>query len=141
MTTRPDQPVPREVKRLDTASLLALEKRALGLVLNQRLDPVWVEAHAASDGTHYLWPAVWNSLPHRPEVPRQLRCELLIALRGGRHVMSLLDVLPEDFAPLPRVTSRDEGMRVSRLLDESPTVRQWLSESQNSAQGEGQGQA
>ncbi|MFD3993533.1 hypothetical protein [Streptomyces sp. NPDC058583] len=138
MTTRPDQPVPREVKRLDTASLLALEERALGLVLNQRLDPVWVEAHAASDGTHYLWPAVWNSLPHRPEVPRQLRCELLIALRGGRHVTSLLDVLPEDFAPLPRVTSRDEGMRVSRLLDESPTVRQWLSESQNSAPGQGQ---
>ncbi|MET9542806.1 hypothetical protein ABZY16_35810 [Streptomyces sp. NPDC006553] len=137
MTTSPDQPVPREVKRLDTASLLALEERALGLALNQRLDPVWVEAHAASDGRHYLWPALWNSLPHRPEVPRQLRCELLIALRDGQHVMSLLDVLPEDFAPLPRVTSRDEGMCVSRLLDDSPTVWQWLSESraQNGAPG------
>ncbi|MFF3842653.1 hypothetical protein [Streptomyces sp. NPDC001930] len=118
--------MPREVKRLDTAALLALEERALGLVLNQRLDPVWVAAHAASDGTHYLWPALWNSMPHRPEVPRQLRCELLIALRGGQHVMSLLDMLPEDFAPLPRVTSRDEGMRVSRLLDASPTVREWM---------------
>ncbi|MFE5945709.1 hypothetical protein [Streptomyces sp. NPDC056480] len=127
------------MKRLDTASLLALEERALGLVLNQRLDPAWVAAHAAPDGAHYLWPALWNTLPHRPEVPRQLRCELLIALRGGQHVMSLLDMLPEDFAPLPRVTSREEGMRVSRLLDDSPTVRQWLSGSLSRNDGPGRG--
>ncbi|MDX2563160.1 hypothetical protein PV371_26365 [Streptomyces sp. TX20-6-3] len=140
MTTRSDLPVPREVKRLDTAALLALEERALRLVLNQRLDPVWVEAHAASDGTHYLWPALWNSLPHRPEVPPQLRCELLLALRGGQHVMSLLDMLPEDFASLPRVTSRDEGMRVSRLLDESPTVRRWLSGAESASADSAPGQ-
>lgn len=121
-----DRPVPRELKVLDTASLLRLEKRACELSLNQRLDPAWVEAHAASDGTHYLWPALWNSLFHRPDVPRQLRCELLIALRAGKHVMSLLDVLPDDFAPLPKVTSRDEGMQVSQLLNSSPTVREWL---------------
>ncbi|MFB7391964.1 MULTISPECIES: hypothetical protein [unclassified Streptomyces] len=138
MTALPDPPVPREVKRLDTAALLALEERALELVLNQRLDPVWVEAHAASDGTHYLWPALWNSLPHRPEVPRQLRCELLLTLSGGQHVMSLLDMLPEDFAPLPKVTSRDEGMRVSRLLDESPTVWEWQARSSSQSQSQSQ---
>ncbi|WP_328940431.1 hypothetical protein OG259_01105 [Streptomyces sp. NBC_00250] len=123
----PDASVPRELKVLDTGSLLALEERALGLGLHQRLDPVWVEAHAAPGGRHHLWPALWNSLPHRPEVPRQLRCELLITLRDEEHVMSLLDVLPEDFAPLPKVTSRAEGLRVGRLLDTSPSVRQWLS--------------
>ncbi|MCX4985700.1 hypothetical protein [Streptomyces sp. NBC_00572] len=128
--------MPRELKVLDTGSLLALEERALGLGLNQRLDPVWVEAHAAAGGTHYLWPTVWNGLPHRPEVPRQLRCELLITLRDEERVMSLLDVLPEDFAPLPKVTSRDEGMRVGRLLDTSPSVRQWLS--RTAAPGPGQ---
>ncbi|MFB6625233.1 hypothetical protein ACFCWD_13485 [Streptomyces sp. NPDC056374] len=141
MTALPDPPVPREVKRLDTAALLALEERALELVLNQRLDPVWVEAHAASDGTHYLWPALWNNLPHRPEVPRQLRCELLLTLSGGQHVMSLLDMLPEDFAPLPRVTSRDEGMRVSRLLDESPTVWEWQTRSSAQMQSQSQSQS
>ncbi|MFB7836920.1 hypothetical protein [Streptomyces sp. NPDC056056] len=141
MTALPDPPVPREVKRLDTAALLALEERALELVLNQRLDPGWVEEHAASDGTHYLWPAVWNHLAHRPEVPRQLRCELLLALRGGQHVMSLLDMLPEDFAPLPRVTSRDEGMRVSRLLDESPTVWQWQTRSSEQPPSQSQSQS
>ncbi|MFD8081550.1 hypothetical protein ACFV4F_07615 [Kitasatospora sp. NPDC059722] len=122
----PDQPLPREVKVIDTASLLGLEARACELGLSQRLDPLWVKANAASDGSHYLWPALWNSLSHRPDVPRQLRCELLIALRTGDRVMSLLDVLPDDFAPLPKVTSRDEGMRVSELLNRSPTVREWL---------------
>ncbi|AKL65384.1 MULTISPECIES: hypothetical protein [Streptomyces] len=121
-----DQPVPREVKVIDTASLLRLEERAGELGLNQRLDPGWVMANAAPDGAHYLWPALWNSTPHRPAIPRQLRCELLITLRAGVHMMGLLDLLPDDFTPLPRVTSRDEGMQVSRLLDRAPSVREWL---------------
>lgn len=121
-----DEPVPRELKVLDTTSLVRLEERACELSLNQRLDPAWVQAHAAPDGTHYLWPALWNSLPHRPGIPRQIRCELLITLHAGDRVMSLLDVLPGDFAPLSRVTSRAEGMQVSRLLDTSPSVKEWL---------------
>ncbi|MCX4664446.1 MULTISPECIES: hypothetical protein [Streptomyces] len=40
--------------------------------------------------------------------------------------MSLLDMLPDDFTPLPKVTSREEGMQVSQLLDSVPTVREWL---------------
>ncbi|MFI8907159.1 hypothetical protein ACIGV8_16725 [Streptomyces albidoflavus] len=121
-----DEPVPRELKVLGTASLVRLEERASVLRLNQRLDPAWVRANAASDGTHHLWPALWNSLPHRPGIPRQLRCELLITLPAGDRVTSLLDVLPDDFAPLPRVISRDEGMEVGRLLDSSPSVRERL---------------
>ncbi|MCX5180339.1 hypothetical protein [Streptomyces virginiae] len=121
-----DQPLPREVKVIDTASLLKLEERACQLSLNQRLDPAWVLENAAPEGTHYLWSAVWNSLSHRPDIPRQLRCELLLTLRSGERVMSLLDMLPDDFAPLPRVTSREEGMHVSRLLDRVPSVREWL---------------
>ena len=121
-----DQPLPREVKVIDTASLLRLEERACELSLNQRLDPAWVLDNAALDGSHYLWPALWNSLSHRPDVPRQLRCELLITLRAGERVMSLLDVLPDDFTPLPRVASREEGMQVSRFLDRAPSVRDWL---------------
>ncbi|WP_277347756.1 hypothetical protein [Streptomyces barkulensis] len=35
-------------------------------------------------------------------------------------------MLPGDFASLPRVTSRDEGMEVGRLLDSAPSVREWL---------------
>ncbi|MFB7337073.1 hypothetical protein ACFC00_36515 [Streptomyces adustus] len=121
-----EQPPPREVKVIDSASLFRLEEQAGDLGLSQRLDPAWVRASAAPDGTHYLRPALWHSMSHRPEVPRQLRCELLITLRAGDRVLSLLDVLPHDFAPLPRVTSREEGMQVRRLLDRAPSVKEWL---------------
>ncbi|MEU9577001.1 hypothetical protein [Streptomyces chilikensis] len=121
-----DQPVPREVKVIDSASLFRLEERACALGLNARLDPAWVQANAAPDGVHHLWPAVWNSLSHRPDVPRQLRCELLMTLRAGDRVVSFLDVLPEDFTPLPGVTSREEGRQVGQLLDRAPSVREWL---------------
>ncbi|GAA4996217.1 hypothetical protein GCM10023205_81740 [Yinghuangia aomiensis] len=40
--------------------------------------------------------------------------------------MCLLDFLPVDFAPLSRVTSRDEGMQIGRPLDSSPSVKEWL---------------
>ncbi|MGW0791441.1 hypothetical protein ACWD04_25155 [Streptomyces sp. NPDC002911] len=121
-----DQPLLREVKVIDTVALIRLEERADELGLSQRLAPAWVLRHAAAKGAHHLWPAVWQSLSHRPDVPRQLRCELLITLRTGERVVSLLDVLPDEFIPLPRVTSREEGMRVSRLLDRAPPVREWL---------------
>lgn len=46
-----DEPVPRELKVLDTTSLVRLEERACELGLNQRLNPAWVQANAAPDGT------------------------------------------------------------------------------------------
>ncbi|MFI1386645.1 hypothetical protein [Embleya sp. NPDC020886] len=95
----PDDAVPRELKVLDTAALLGLEEQAARLRLNQRLDPAWVQANTAPAGTHYLWPLLWTSTPHRPHLPRQLRCELLVVLRTGDRVRSLLDVVPDDFAP------------------------------------------
>jgi hypothetical protein len=75
-----------------------------------------VAANAAPVGTHYLRPTLWHGLSHRPDVPSHLRCELLIVLCAGESVRSLLDVLPGDFTPLPRVTSRDEGMEAGQLL-------------------------
>lgn len=47
-------------------------------------------------------------------------------------MLSLLDVIPDDFTPLPKVTSREEGMRVRRILDRAPSVRERL-------MGEGEG--
>ncbi|MFF3033292.1 hypothetical protein ACFVS7_20065 [Streptomyces rubiginosohelvolus] len=121
-----EQPLPREVKVIDSASLFRLEERAHDLGLSQRLDPAWVRANAAPDASHYLWPALWHSLSHRPDVPHHVRWELLITLYTGDRVLSLLDVIPDDFTPLPKVTSRQEGMQVRRLLDQAPSVREWL---------------
>ncbi|MFE6457611.1 hypothetical protein ACFVP0_09135 [Streptomyces cinereoruber] len=121
-----EQPLPREVKVIDSASLFRLEERAGDLGLSRRLDPMWVRANAAPGGTHYLWPALWHTLSHRPDVPGHVRWELLITLRTGERVVSRLDVLPDDFTPLPKVTSREEGIQVRRLLDQAPSVREWL---------------
>jgi hypothetical protein len=123
-----DHSVPREAKAIDTAALLTLEEDATALELNQRLPPSWVAANAANGGVHYLRPALWNSLQHRPELPRQLRCELLIELRSGERVMSLLDVLPDAFAPLPRIITRDEVLRLGLLLERARSVREWEAE-------------
>ncbi|WP_217230139.1 hypothetical protein [Streptomyces anulatus] len=121
-----ERPLPREVKVIDSASLLRLEERAGDLGLSQRLDPVWVRANAAPGGSHYLWPFLWHTLSHRSDVPDHVRWELLISLRTGGRVVSWLDVVPDDFTPLPSVTSREEGRQVRRLFGQAPSVRDWL---------------
>ncbi|MGV9342666.1 hypothetical protein [Streptomyces sp. NPDC003688] len=126
MDELPDLPVPRKLKAVTTDSLLELEQCAWDLGLSRRLDPEWVREHAEPGGRHYLRPAFWHYLFHRSDVPRQLRCELLIALRSGERVLSLLDVLPETFPSLPTVTSREEGMPVLELLRSAPGVQQWM---------------
>lgn len=68
--------------------------------LSQRLLPAWLEENVAATGLHYLWPGLWHRLSHRPEVSLHLRCELLLQLRDGEQVRSLLDILPGDFEPL-----------------------------------------
>ncbi len=35
-------------------------------------------------------------------------------------------MLPEDFVPLPKVPSREEGMQVGQLFDHALPVREWL---------------
>lgn len=91
------QPLPLELKAIDSASLFRLEERAGDLDLSRRLDPAWVRANVAPDGTHYLRPALWHRLSHRPDVPSHVRWELLITLRTADRVRSLLDVIPNDF--------------------------------------------
>lgn len=109
-----EQPLPRELKAVDSASLFRLEERASDLGLSQWLDPAWVRVNAAPDGTYYLWPALWHTLSHRPDVPRHVRWELLITLCTGDRVLRLLDVIPGDFAPLPRsIRSPSSSWRLS----------------------------
>ncbi|MFE5581911.1 hypothetical protein [Kitasatospora sp. NPDC056531] len=122
MTT--ERELPRAVKALDTPALLRLEERALDLGLSQRLDPAWVRAHAAPGGRHYLRPALWHALSHRPELPGQLRCAVLLAVRTGEYLRSLLDVLPEDFTALPGAVPGEEGLRWA-LGGAAPSVREW----------------
>lgn len=120
-----DPPVPRVVKNADTPTLMALEGKAASLGLNQRLVPGWLAENIAQAGRHYLWPGIWHRLSHRPEISPHLRCELLLQLRDGEQVLSLLDIVPADFEPLPTVISRAEVLRVRQAMDSSRSVREW----------------
>lgn len=119
--------LPRQVKTVDTATLVALEARARELGLNQRLDPEWVTAHVDPDAVHHLFPGLWNHWTHRPDLPRQLRCLVLLRMGDGREVMSLLDMHPDEFAPLPREPSRELERRIAHRLVNGPmtTVLEW----------------
>lgn len=123
-----DQPVPRVVKAADTTALLALEHKAWSLDLNQRLLPAWLDENVAPTGMHYLWPGLWHRLSHRPEVSPHLRCELLLQLRDGEQVLSLLDIMPADYGPLLTVASRSEVLRVRHTMDMARSVREWTEE-------------
>ena len=123
-----DPPVPRVVKAADTQTLLALEDTAASLGLGQRVLLAWLDENVAPTGLHYLWPGFWHRLSHRPEVSPRLRCELLLHLRGGEQVRSLLDIMPADFEPLPTVASRSEVLRVHHRMDSARSVREWTEE-------------
>ena len=120
-----DPPVPLIVKTADTPALLALEDTAASLGLNQRLLPAWLDENVAPAGRHYLWPAIWHRLSHRPEISPHLRCELLLQLRDGEQVLSLLDIMPADLESLASVTSHAEVARVRQGMDSARSVRDW----------------
>jgi hypothetical protein len=122
---RDEPPVPRDAKVLDSAGLLVLENQAADLDLSQRLPRAWLDRHLAPSGKHHLRPLLWHSFSHRPELPRHLRCELLIELADGEQVLSLLDVLPEAYAPLPSVRSRDEFVSMTRTMTQARSVREY----------------
>ena len=119
--------VPRQVKVVDSAALLELERLAASVRLNQRLDVAWLAANIDAEGEHYLWPALWNVHSHRadPQLVRHLRCQLLLKLGTGEQVLSLLDMRLAHFDPLPTLRSRAVGEQVAQLLDSVPSVAQW----------------
>jgi hypothetical protein len=118
------EPVPQQAKVLDFPSLLALEDRAAELGLNQRLPRPWLDTHLARAGQHYLRPVLWHSLRHRPEVSPHLRCELLIELHDGEHVLSAIDAMPQDYEQLPSLPSRAEYLAMARKRADARTVKE-----------------
>jgi len=119
-----ERPQP-QVKATDSPTLLGLEENAFGLGLSQRLLPDWLAENIDHSGSHYLRAALWHRLSHRPEVSPHLRCELLLQLRDGEQVLSLLDVMPQDFEVLQPVSDRHLLLAVHRLMATARPVREW----------------
>jgi hypothetical protein len=121
----PRQPVPQHAKALDTSALLTLEDRAADLGLNQRLPRPWLDSHLAQAGRHYLQPVLWHTLSHRPEIRPHLRCELLIELHDGEHVLSAIDVMPQDYEQLPSLLTRANYLALERTRAGARTVKEY----------------
>jgi hypothetical protein len=107
------------------ASLLGLEEKAFRLGLSQRLLPDWLAENVDPSGSHYLRAVLWHRLSHRPELSPHLHCELLLQLRDGEQVLSLLDVMPQDFEALQSVSDRHLLLAVDRLMATARPVREW----------------
>lgn len=123
-----DPPVPHQVKVIDSAALRMLEEKAAQLGLNQRLPRAWLDTNLAPSGRHYLRAGLWHQLYHRPEVPPHLRCELLLELRDGEQILSLLDVMLPDYETLPSVPSRSEYLKMARQMNQARSVGEWEEE-------------
>lgn len=115
----------RTVRVVDTPGLLELERRAATWELNQRLPVDWLDQNLDPGGHHYLHPALEHRFSHRPDVPVHWRCELLLALRDGEGVLSLLDVMPDDFVSLPESLSAEEKTEAVLRMSNVRTVAQW----------------
>ncbi|MFB7290726.1 hypothetical protein [Actinacidiphila glaucinigra] len=112
--------LPRTMRVVDTGKLMLLEQEAERLGLSRRLPAEWLRQHVDATAVHYLFPVLVHELAHRPEVSPQWRCELLLTVRTGEEVLSLLDVLPATFQRLPETldvtAKRDIAVRMGSAL-------------------------
>lgn len=92
---------------------------------SQRLPLDWLREHVAGAATHYLFPWLVHRLSHRPEVSPQWRCQLLLTVRTGEQILSLLDVLPATFQRLPETLTPSMKTDIARRMDRVLTVREW----------------
>ncbi|MEG3632580.1 hypothetical protein [Micromonospora palythoicola] len=93
--------VPRTVKAVDTPELIRLDAEAITCGLNRNHGAGWLVEFADLAAVHYLRPVLVHRAAHRPEFSPHWRCLLLLTVRDGQQVVSLLDVLPTSFKQLP----------------------------------------
>ncbi|MFF2130876.1 hypothetical protein ACFVW1_37055 [Streptomyces olivochromogenes] len=116
----------RTIRAVDTERLLFLEEEAARLGFSQRLPVDWLREQAAVAAVHYLFPVLEHRLSHRPEVSPQWRCELLLTVRTGEEVLSLLDVLPATFQGLPETLGATAKTDIAARMKGALSVREWV---------------
>jgi hypothetical protein len=121
--------LPRTIRAVDTERLIFLEEEAARLGFSQRLPADWLRQHAAIAAVHYLFPALEHWLSHRPEVSPQWRCELLLTVRTGDEVLSLLDVLPAGFQALPETLDATAKADIASRMKGALALREWVEQS------------
>jgi hypothetical protein len=119
--------VPSLVKAVSTPELVRLDTEAIEFRLNRNHGADWLPKYADPEATHFLRPFMLHRLSHRPEVSPHLRCMLLLRMRDGQQVFSLLDVMPASFDALPDTLDTTTKTRIAHLLDAGGllTQAQW----------------
>ncbi|MFF9502302.1 hypothetical protein [Streptomyces sp. NPDC014656] len=118
--------LPRTVRAVDTAHLLALAQEAATHGFSQRLPVNWLREHLAVEATHYLFPTLVHRLTHRPETPLQWRCQQLLTVSTGEQIWGLLDVLPDTFDKIPETLDQVSKKDVVSRIERAVTVREWV---------------
>lgn len=117
--------LPRTIRAVDTERLLLLEEEAARLGFSQRLPADWLREHAQAAAVHYLFPGMEHWLSHRPEVSPQWRCELLLTVRTGEEVLSLLDVWPASFEELAETLDTTAKTDIAARMKRALSLREW----------------
>ncbi|MEU8949402.1 hypothetical protein [Streptomyces sp. NPDC048489] len=107
------------------AQLLVLEEVAARLGFSQRLPADWLREHAQAAAVHYLFPAMEHWLSHRPEGSPQWRCELLLTVRTGEEVLSLLDIRPASFEELAETLDTTAKADIAARMRRALSMREW----------------
>jgi len=117
--------LPRTIRAVDTDQLLLLEEEAARLGFSQRLPAGWLREHAQAAAVHYLFPAMEHWLGHRSDVSPQWRCELLLTVRTGEEVLSLLDVRPASFGELAETLDTTAKADIAARMRRALSVGEW----------------
>ncbi|MDO3703297.1 hypothetical protein Q3W71_16615 [Micromonospora sp. C28SCA-DRY-2] len=119
--------VPRTVKALDTTELIRLDAEAIEYGFNRNHGHGWLAEHLAPQAVHYLRPVMVHRAGRRPEFSPHWRCMLLLTMRDGQEVFSLLDIWPPSFDQLPEALDLTTKQAIVQRLECGglPTQAQW----------------
>ncbi|MEU8387493.1 hypothetical protein [Micromonospora sp. NPDC048843] len=119
--------LPRTVKAIDTSGLIRLEAEAIAYRFNRNHGAGWLTEYAAPHATHYLRPVLVHRAAHRPEHSPHWRCTLLLTMRDGQEVFSLLDTWPPSFGEIPDTLSPATKEAIAHRLERGQllTSAQW----------------
>ncbi|WP_406080908.1 hypothetical protein [Micromonospora sp. NBC_00858] len=120
--------VPRTVKAIDAAELMRLDDEARDHGFNCHHGAGWLAANADLSTVHYLRPAMVHDAGRRPEFSPHWRCMLLLRVRDGQEVFSLLDIWPASFDQLPESLDAATKSAISYRLQFGGllTQAQWI---------------
>ncbi|MGS2617638.1 hypothetical protein ACVCAH_24405 [Micromonospora sp. LZ34] len=119
--------VPRTVKAVDTSELIRLDAEAIECGLNRNHGAGWLVEFADPEAVHYLRPVLVHRAAHQPEFSPHWRCMLLLTVRDGQQVFSLLDVMPASFEDLPETLNAATKAEITHRLEHGGllTQAQW----------------